>query len=175
MQDFLAGCNGLSRGFAVNDTGNPVFESYCPVELPAASGELLQAEDTFPVCQGKDIDYSFVNKVVDGQSVQQTEAFPVGYFRRVDERGVFPVLLTNQIQHGISGKQREGTPLVPEWETLPLRPDPLQQFLVLVWKITVQCHNRYDLYCRHTSIYLFTQNKSVKLTHYQVEALASPL
>ena len=152
MRDFIARCNGLSRGFAVNDTGNPVFESCCLVEFPVAGGELLQADDAFPVCQRKNVDDGFVDKVVNGQPVQQAEAFPVGYFRRVDERGVFLVLLTNQVQHGIAGKQREGTPLMPERETLPVRPDPLQQFLVLVGKITVQCHSRYDLYCCHTCL-----------------------
>ncbi len=152
MRDFLAGCNGLSQGFAVNDTGNPVFESFRPMEFPAAGGELLQADDAFPVYQRKNVDDDFVDKVVNGQPVQQAEAFPVGYFRRVDERGVFLVLLTNQIQHGIAGKQCEGTPFVPERKTLPVRPDPLQQFLVLVGEITVQCHSRYDLYCCHTCL-----------------------
>ena len=122
------------------------------MEFPAANGELLQVGDAFPVCQGKNINHDFVDKVVDGQPMQQAEAFPVGYFRRVDERGAFLVLLTNQIQHRIAGKQRESAPLVPERETLPVRPDPLQQFLVLVGKITVQCHCGYDLYCCHTSI-----------------------
>jgi hypothetical protein len=28
----------------------------------------------------------------------------------------------------------------------------LQQFLVLVGEITVQCHSRYDLYCCHTCL-----------------------
>ena len=122
------------------------------MEFPAGSGELLQVGDAFSVCQGKDINHNFVDKVVNGQPMQQAEAFLAVYFRRVDERGVFFVLLTNQIQHGITGKQRESAPLMPARETLPVRPDPLQQFLVLVRKITVQCHCGYDLYCCHTSI-----------------------
>ena len=102
MRDSFAGCNGLSRGFAVNDTGNPVFKSFRPIEFPAVGRELLQAGDAFPICQGKDINHNFVDKVVDGQPMQQTEAFLAVYLCRLDERGIFFALLTNQIQHGIA-------------------------------------------------------------------------
>ncbi|SHF09755.1 hypothetical protein SAMN05444349_11157 [Bacteroides faecichinchillae] len=72
------------------------------MEFPAVGRELLQAGDAFPICQGKDINHNFVDKVVDGQPMQQTEAFLAVYLCRVDERGIFFVLLTNQIQHGIA-------------------------------------------------------------------------
>ena len=95
------------------------------MEFPAAHGELLQAGEAFPVCQGKDINHDFVNKVVDGQPVQQTDVFPAGDFCGVNEWTVFLILLTDEVQHGISGEQREGASLVPEREALPVRPDPL--------------------------------------------------
>lgn len=55
------------------------------MEFPAAHGELLQAGEAFPVCQGKDINHDFIDKVVDGQPVQQAKAFLVGYFSGKDK------------------------------------------------------------------------------------------
>ncbi|EXY85898.1 hypothetical protein M079_0902 [Bacteroides fragilis str. 3996 N(B) 6] len=47
------------------------------VQLPTDGRQLLENGNPFPVCQGKDIDYNFVNEVVDGKPVQQFETFLV--------------------------------------------------------------------------------------------------
>ena len=86
----------------------------------------------------------------------------VGYFWGKGKGVRFLVLFTNQVQHGIAGKQREGTPLVPERETLAVRLHPLQQLFIRVGKITVQCHCRYDLYSCHTCP---SKKRSVVATH----------
>lgn len=69
LQDFLAGCNGLSRGFAINETDNPVFESNCPVKFPTIDRKSMQAVRTVACCQRKNVDDDFVNEVVDGKPV----------------------------------------------------------------------------------------------------------
>lgn len=60
---------GLSRGFAINETDNPVFESNCPVKFPTIDRKSMQAVRTVACCQRKNVDDDFVNEVVDGKPV----------------------------------------------------------------------------------------------------------
>ena len=151
MRDFLAGCNGLSRGFTVNQTADAVTGYDGFMQLPTGDGQPLENGSPFPVCQGKDIDYDFVNKMVNGKPVQQFEALLVGDFCRINARGILFVLFTNQVQHWITCRQNKSTPFEPERKTLSVRLYPFEQLLVLTGKKAVQCHCRYDLYFCHTS------------------------
>ena len=57
------------RGFAINETDNPVFESNCPVKFPTIDRKSMQAVRTVACCQRKNVDDDFVNEVVDGKPV----------------------------------------------------------------------------------------------------------
>ncbi|WP_303186185.1 hypothetical protein [Phocaeicola coprocola] len=77
MQDFLAGCNGLSRGFTVNQTADAVTGHGGFMQLPTCGGQLLENGPSSSVCQRKDIDYNFVNEMIDGKAMQQFKTFLV--------------------------------------------------------------------------------------------------
>lgn len=77
MQDFLAGCNGLLRELTVNQTADAVTGDGGFMQPPTGGGQLPEDGTPFPVCQGKDIDYNFVNEMIDGKAMQQFKTFLV--------------------------------------------------------------------------------------------------
>ena len=171
LQDFLAGCNGLSRGFTVNQTADAITGHGGFMQSPTCGGQLLENGTPSSVCQGKDIYYNFVNEMIDGKAMQQFKTFLVRDFRCIDTRGVLFILFTNKIQHGIADRQHKSTFPVPERETPFVRLHPFEQFLVLTGKKAVLCHCRYDLYFCHIPPVI---KKSVKLTLFRTEALTKP-
>lgn len=101
MRDFLAGCNGLSRGFTVNKAANAVGKGSGVMQPPLQSGKNVLYGNSPAGGNGKQVNDEFVHEVVEEKSPEQFQRFGVGNFGQIGKGIVFAVFLAQQVQNGM--------------------------------------------------------------------------
>ena len=161
MRDFLAGCNGLSRGFTVNKAADAVRECSCFMQLPLTGRKNLLYGNATAGGKRKQINDQFVHEIVVEKPPEQFHRFRVGYFGQIGTGIVLVVLLCKQVQDGM-GQNQGITAFAPIGKTSLVAPYPSHQHVVGFRKKPVQCHHRYSLDSWHIFRFLISTGSRKK-------------
>ena len=164
MRDFFAGCNGLLRDTPIDHTADAVGEGLRLVQVPVPGGWAAKDGDARTCHDRQKVYHDFVNEAVKEKASQEVHTWEVGHFGDIDAGIAGTPLVTDQIQHRMSGVEPEGAPLQPVRESLGRGLHPPHEIPTRFRKEAVEGHRCHYLHFCHIRLPL-PQKESVAVTH----------